>query len=574
MMNARVVLLLGLAACSDASTPPSDAGADAMADAAIDVDAGSDAHDAALVLPDGGPACAAASASGSMSGCDFVVPQPMHLAGDKAGCFVVYLANTWNEDVPVTKLERGGVTYEATAHAYVVTPDKPIAGWPPLPPTGVPVGKAAAIILSEDPQSGNPCPNVIAPAVMADTGIEGTARGQAWHIATDGPVVAWDETMFGGLPTSLADARAVPPTSTWGTQYIAVVPRPGDPLAGTPGQQYGQIVALTDDTTITVTPSIDLPSGTSVVAAPKGSATQYTLGAGEIVQWAGTPLEMTGAIMTSTAPFAFIGGSSDLRIYVSYDIGGSVHVGATSDFIPPVRALGSEYAIAQRALTPANSVPQARAVIAPYRIVGLVDGTTLTYDPPMNVNCPPTSPNSPCSQNIFQDPYHRAGMGPATLARGQLVDFDEYGAFDVRSQDDAHPFYIAEMPHFTSLSPLKQLATDTAFAFTDGTFGTTAISIVRARSDAGFASVSVDGVSLDDLSWSSFGDGGASALFQHQTTQIRWNYKLAGTTSDGPHAVTSSGPFAVETVATYTWEEWTAMPGASQRATINAVTLP
>jgi hypothetical protein len=282
---------------------------------------------------------------------------------------------------------------------------------------------------------------------------------------------------------------------------------------------------------------------------------------------------MTGAIVTSDAPVAFVGGNSDLKMYVSYDVAGNVHVGATSDFIPPARALGSEYAIAERPLTPANSYQQPRQVIAPYRIVGLVDGTTLTYDPPLNTNCPPMTPNSPCSQNPFQDPYHRAGMGPATLARGQLVDFDEYGAFRVWSQDDAHPFYIAEMPHFVSLPPVKQLATAKAFVFTDGTFGTTALGLVRGReADAGsWANVSIDGVVLDDLSWSAFGDG--SAPYQRQTLTIRSAYALTGATTDGPHVITSTGPFTVESLSTYTWETWTVAPGASNRASINSITL-
>ena len=573
-----VVLLLALAACADSGTQPNDAGSDASTEAGHDaaVDA-PDAPDAPLVLPDGGPACAAAASSGSMSGCDFLVPQPVHLAGDKAGCYVVYLVNAWNLDVPVMKLERGGVAYDPTAHGYVVNPDTPIAGWAPLPATGIPVGKAAALILSEDPQAGNPCPNVIAPAVVQDTGIEGTGRGRAWHVQTDGPVAAWDETMFGGLPTSLADSRALPPTTTWMTQTMAVVPRPGDPLGGPPGQQWGQVIALADATTVTVTPTVDLPSGTGVVTAPMGTATQYTLSAGEVVQWANAPLEMTGSVITSNNPVAFASGNSDLKVYVSYDVSdmspGYVHVGATSDFIPPVKALGSEYAIAQQPLTPADSYGQPRQVIAPYRIVGLVDGTTLTYDPPLNTNCPPTWSNSPCSQNPFQDPYHRAGMGPSTLSKGQLVDFDEYGAFHVRSQDAAHPFYIAEMEHFVTLPPVLELATGTVQVFTDGTFGTTEIGITRGLSaDAGsWQNVTMDGVAITDQQWTPFSDGGA---YEYAIMNIRNAYALLGATTDGPHAFASNGPFTVESLATYTWETWTVMPGARNRGVINSVTLP
>ena len=53
-----------------------------------------------------------------------------------------------------------------------------------------------------------------------------------------------------------------------------------------------------------------------------------------------------------------------------------------------------------------------------WRIVGAVNGTTLTYDPPN-------------------------AMAPATVAEGKFVEFSAPAAFHVVSQDASHPFYLA-----------------------------------------------------------------------------------------------------------------------------------
>lgn len=81
--------------------------------------------------------------------------------------------------------------------------------------------------------------------------------------------------------------------------------------------------------------------------------------------------------------------------------------------IPPVKAAGSEYvSVRYRTRTPGTEET------VPWRIMGMVAGTTLTYDPPQTT-------------------------APATLGAGQLVEFEATGPFDVKSQDAMHPFYLA-----------------------------------------------------------------------------------------------------------------------------------
>jgi hypothetical protein len=80
--------------------------------------------------------------------------------------------------------------------------------------------------------------------------------------------------------------------------------------------------------------------------------------------------------------------------------------------LPPVRALADEYV----AVRYRNRGASEETV--PWRIVGVVNGTRLTYDPPQ-----PGAPGSIDAQ--------------------QWIEFDEPGPFVVRSQDNSHPFYLA-----------------------------------------------------------------------------------------------------------------------------------
>jgi hypothetical protein len=86
---------------------------------------------------------------------------------------------------------------------------------------------------------------------------------------------------------------------------------------------------------------------------------------------------------------------------------------SAEQMLPPVRALGSEYV----AVRYRNRGATEESV--PWRIVGVVDGTQLTYDPPQ--------PGAPTTVGADQ---------PA-------AEFDAPGPFVVSSQDNAHPFYFA-----------------------------------------------------------------------------------------------------------------------------------
>ncbi len=81
--------------------------------------------------------------------------------------------------------------------------------------------------------------------------------------------------------------------------------------------------------------------------------------------------------------------------------------------IPPIKALGSEYV----AVRYRERVPESNESV-PWRLVGAVNGTTLSYEP-----------GAPAG-------------APTALGQGQVAEFQSPGPFVVESQDSAHPFYM------------------------------------------------------------------------------------------------------------------------------------
>jgi hypothetical protein len=184
--------------------------------------------------------------------------------------------------------------------------------------------------------------------------------------------------------------------------------------------------------------------------------------------------ELTGSAIQSDAPIAVIGGSTLMDIPV-----GRLRADAAEQMLPPVRALGSEYVAVRyrsRDLAVEESVP--------WRVVGAVNGTVLTYDPAI----PPGAPTA--------------------LNAGQMVEWTAPGPFVVRSQDAAHPFYLASYmtgggafgtpggigdPEFVNvITPAQYLPRYTFF--TDPTYPETNLVIVRARDaqSGAYPSVTLD----------------------------------------------------------------------------------
>src|SRR5262249_61732799 len=136
----------------------------------------------------------------------------------------------------------------------------------------------------------------------------------------------------------LPSAQLLIPVPSWGTNYVAVVsPKTLPPYDTAYQPGWGQIVGSVDNTTVTILPSMDLPAGPGVDAAPKGQPKTFTLGAGDVIQWQDVS-EMSGSILQSDKPIAFVGGSGYLCMHsktslLPNDISGGCD--ASHQLVPP-----------------------------------------------------------------------------------------------------------------------------------------------------------------------------------------------------------------------------------------------
>jgi hypothetical protein len=519
------------------------------------------------------PACQAASASKGSVGCDYTVPTPSFYYPDKPPCFAIFVANNWPKDA-VVSVTRNGTTYDATKFGRIAQSGVAATSWAAIPSTGIPPGDVGVLFMSHDPNAVNftpiTCP--IAPAISqadgtavpgSDTGSSSvTARGMAFHVSTDIPVTMYDILPYGGASSYLPSAELLFPTSAWGTNYLGAVPQRGN--FGYP--QWGQIVAMQDGTAVTVFPNVALPAGTSVTAAPATTATIFNLAAGEYIQWQDSN-EMSGTVIQSNNPIGFFGGTT----YDCYSSSTSTGGGCDSAHqqVPPISAMASEYVIAPYTTRMASLADE----VEKYRIVGAVAGTTLTYDPPVS-------------------------GAPATVAVGQVVDFDTAGGFVVQSQDDKHPFLITQFmtgcdvtggsrpgcsaaaikqfgscclgdEEYVIIVPPAQFLQKYVF-FTDPTYPTTNLVFTRSKTTSGFADVTLDCVGTPLTGWKPIGVGGN---FEFTNIDLVRAEAKNGGCDNGPHVATSNGPFGLSVWGLDTFSSY-GYPAGGNVAPINSVIVP
>jgi hypothetical protein len=486
-------------------------------------------------LPGGkcGSACDSALANKSSVGCDYYGVDPDVIIGGHGQCYAAYIANTWEAPVSIS-VDYAGTTLDASAFARIPAGSGPDITYAPLPGGKLPPGQVAILFLADFPtvDAGPggavlPCPHGITPAVTGtDAATHGTGIGSAFHIVTSAPVSAYDIYPYGGGQTALASATLLLPTSAWDVNYVAVDAFTGSVIAQSAGAMPTiDIVAAEDGTTVTINPTVAITGGGLVASAPPGSPMTYSLMKGQVLQFTQED-ELTGSAIQSNKPVGMWGGASCLNIDSNTCCCDAAH-----QEIPPVKELGHEYvAVRYRNRSDYATVDEA----PPWRFLGAVDGTTLTYDP-----APPAG-------------------APTFLAQGQLVQFNAPGPFTVRSQDDLHPFYIsAHMsgcetyftpedcrgdPEFVNVVPPQQYLTSYVF-FTDPTYPETDLVVVRTKGSGGaFADVSLDCAGTL-TGWQPVGSGGDYEYVR--VDLVRHNFDPQGKCNNGRHEMTSTVPFGV-----------------------------
>lgn len=440
-------------------------------------------------------ACAAASQSTGSIGCDFFAPDPPFYANGQrstydGSCYAVFVANTWSRPAQI-KVTRAGNTFDMTKFGYIPTGILPNITYTPLPPTGVPPNQVAVLFLSHKPDaratSGTPLTCPAPPAILSDAAVSGTGKGSAFHIVSDTPVTAYDILPYGGAQTFLPSASLLFPSTAWGTNYYAVAPH-----SDGNGSLWMLLVGSVDGTKVTIKSPRYLPGGGGLDAVPANVATAFTINAGEILQWIGA--DPTSAVLNATAPIGVFTGSTYLRVTSRTAAGGGQD--AAHQQIPQIKALGSEYVAANIVTRLKND--QAESI--PYRLMGIVDGTMLSYDP-----APPPG-------------------APPRLNAGEVVEFESDSLFVIKAQDEDHPFGLTHyMPGGSSSSrpgcsatPMsscnlgdedwlniltpKQFLQRYVF-FTDPTYATTNLVVTRVAGPSGFADVTIDCLGSPITGW-------------------------------------------------------------------------
>lgn len=483
--------------------------------------------------------CDAAEANQSTLGCDFFSATTPVYFGARGGCFAAMVANTWPTPISIG-VEYGGETLDASAFTFVPVGQGAGLTYQPLQNGELQPGQLGIVFLSEY-QSGDPfqidCPE--APALEQSTQIPATGRGTAFHITTTAPAVAYDVYPWGGATSYATSATLLLPTPSWGTNFVT-----DDAWETTSGNPFTQIVAKDDGTNVTIVPPSSVAASGNVPAMPANTATTFTMNRGEIVQLMETS-RLAGSLLQSDKPISVWGGSNCMNIPSTLDACDAAH-----QELLPIQSLGHEY-IAARYPTRGGDDN------APYTLVGVVDGTELTFDPPI-------------------------GGAPATLAKGQMVVFQTTTAFTVKSQSGDFPFYLAAHmtggatndqglgdPEYVNVVPPEQYLSHYLFV-TDPTYGHTALVMTRKKDKAGqFHDVTLDCLGVV-TGWVPVDAVGETEVARVMTVDGGNN---VGSCQNGVRTAFSDAPFGL-TVWGYDYYASYAYPAGMSVAPINSVVVP
>jgi hypothetical protein len=243
----------------------------------------------------------------------------------------------------------------------------------------------------------------------------------------------------------------------------------------TNAEPFLSILAKEDATAVKIRPKAAIVGGGGVDPAAANEEKTYMLNRGEFLQIE-QAAELTGSPITADKPIGVWGGHSCLYMPLNMH-----DCDSAQQQIPPVKALGNEYVGVS--FRPRMGGAEKKI---PWRIVGAVEGTKLTWKVPEGAPVP-------------------AGV-PEEITLGSIVEFEHPGGFVVSSQDAAHPFYLSAYmtggelwddegdPDWVNVIPPAQYL-DNYVLFADPTYPETNLVVVRTKSKIkaeGFKDVTLD----------------------------------------------------------------------------------
>ena len=485
--------------------------------------------------------CLAAAANEGSLGCSFAVTASVDGDSQRGGCAAFFVANDWTSPATVR------VTYKGQ--------DMPLDGalWTPVVEDGevkhkklegpIPPGSGAVVFLSNEVVEGSTairCPAGVTPILDKTLALPLTTIGTAIFATTDVPVSMYSIFPYGGAASFVPSATLLLPTSSFRNNYILMSSWGGkddifgrgvfvDTLGPQPGKPTVQVVATEDGTSVKILPKVDILGGRGVAPAAANEVATYALQRGEVLQIIQSK-ELVGSVLESDKPVGVFGGHTGVQLPV-----GVSYVDSENKQIPPLSAWGSEYAVlpAPDRARIAGSDSDRSQDLSVIRMVGAADGTELVYEPAQPVGA------------------------PSTLRSGELVRFFSNTPFVVRSQDRDHPFFVVTAmtgtatlttnqsigdPETVMNVPTQQWLDSYRF-FSDYTYQRSLVVVTRRKDGGVFHDVKLD-------------CAGALTNWEPITDDYEWTYvELSrqwepmsypgGTCADGPHHMSSDGPFTM-----------------------------
>jgi hypothetical protein len=460
-------------------------------------------------------------------------------------CFAVIVANTWTSAAHVN-VDYIGQKLAIDSYAYTPTGSGPTLKLTPanVSSQGVPAGGVAILFLvgAVGTEKAH-CP--VQPAMTGGAMVAGTGIGHSFHVTTDVPVVSYEIMPYGGGNAAVTGSSLLIPTSAWDVNYIAA-----DAYVDSISNPEMNIVALQDGTTVKMVPVVDVVGGGGLPSGSANKTMQFTLDHGQFAQFSQST-ELTGSVIQSDKPIGLMAGQSEMLVPMNV-----YYADHGEQMIPPVRAMGAEFAgvMYRPRLTE----------VAIWRVVGAVDGTQLTW-----------------TSNVG---------GPATIGRGQVAEFQTGTPFDVKSQDDKHPFLLFEHMSGSTWQPGMDGYGDADFVlqvppqqylshyvfFADPTYPETNLVVIRTPDNNGkFADVTLD--CAGKLSgWQSVG--------AYEWTRVdlsTGDFQGVGNCSTGRHEMTSTQPFGLTVwgwgtpkTTTFTSNVSYGYPAGMNVTPINTVVIP
>jgi len=485
------------------------------------------------------PACQSASANKTTIGCDYFTLYPDMYSGDIGDCLAVYIANTWGSPVTVSvDYDNQPLTNIAQAARLPQGSGQSIT-YATLPNGQIPQDEVAIIFLAATPTAPVQCPTGITPLMTTDPALHGTGIGKSFHISTSAPVVGYQIYPYGGGDSAITSATLLIPTPAWDTNYVGL-----DAYANQ--GPWLVIMAGTDGTQVQLTPTSTVTGANGVPSIAANQLGTITLNKGQyaqIDQPSGS--ELNGTAIQANNPIAVFAGDTCMDVPATAGACDAAH-----QQIPPVKALGHEYVgVKYRDRYP--NTPET----PPWRVIGAVNGTTLSWEP--------STPTG----------------APTTINAGQMVEFASGGPFVVKSQDDQHPFYMAQYmtgctaywgstgdcrgdPEFVNMIPPQQYLNEYVL-FTDPTYPETELVVIREKDTNTNA---FDDVTLDCAGtltgWTAVGSSGNYEMTRADL--VTGNFTKVGNCDNGRHTMTSNGLFGVTV-----WGWGSAATGGSYRCTQN-----